>query len=395
MGNETAQIRIATAAIGLLLSLALCLPAIGEARPDDGAILTPLAMRVLDPPVPVRGADGHKHLAYEIAISNQSGLDVTIDRVQAGSHGRPLGAAVAGAAFAEQLRVFGHESEGTTTVPPGGSAMLFMDVRYRGSDPTGLTHRWRLTTADPAGGPTQELRFPGVRTRVGQRRPLVVEAPLRGARWLDANGCCLPIGGHRGGTLAVDGTVHVGERYAIDFVGLDRQDRLFAGPKHELSSYGFYGAPVHSATGGKVVAAVDGRPEQTPGILPTDLTLPEYAGNYVTVRIDRHRYALYAHLERGSVRISRGDRVRPGEKLGLLGNSGNTDAPHLHFQIMNGRSPLQSNGLPFVFSRFTGTGVVTDLDGLAGGDPLPIADRLTGAMPNRMPLAQQLLTLPR
>ncbi|GAA4558277.1 hypothetical protein [Pseudonocardia xishanensis] len=52
--------------------------------------------------------------------------------------------------------------------------------------------------------------------------------------------------------------------------------------------------------------------------------------------------------------------MKTRDVLGILGNSGNTDAPHLHFHIMDGPSPLQSNGLPFVFTRFTGTGVVTD-----------------------------------
>jgi len=43
--------------------------------------------------------------------------------------------------------------------------------------------------------------------------------------------------------------------------------------------------------------------------------------------------------------------------LGLLGN---TDTPHLHFHIMDGPSPLLSNGLSYVFTNFTVRGVVTD-----------------------------------
>jgi hypothetical protein len=38
--------------------------------------------------------------------------------------------------------------------------------------------------------------------------------------------------------------------------------------------------------------------------------------------------------------------------LGLLGNSGNTDAPHLHFHVMDGPAPLASNGLPYEFASF-------------------------------------------
>jgi murein DD-endopeptidase MepM/ murein hydrolase activator NlpD len=53
-----------------------------------------------------------------------------------------------------------------------------------------------------------------------------------------------------------------------------------------------------------------------------------------------------AHLKPGSVAVRVGDRVRQGQRLGLLGNSGNTDFPHLHFQLTNGASPAASDGLP-------------------------------------------------
>ena len=379
-----------------LLLLALFVPAQATARPDGEAVLTPLAMRVLDPPVPVAGADGRRHLAYEVAIANQSGFDVTIERVQPRAAGQPFSTALEGGAFAEQLRVFGHDGE--TTIPAGGNAMLFMYVRFPlGEESPGrLKHGWRLTATDPSGQrPDQHFGFTGVGTEVSGERPLRIEAPLRGQGWLNANGCCLPIGGHRGGTLAVDGTLHVGERYAIDFVGLDGENRLFDGPSRELSSYGYFGEPVHSATGGRVVEVLDDQPEQVPGILPSGLSLEQYGGNFVTVRVDRDHFALYAHLQPGSVRVERGDRVRPGQVLGLLGNTGNTDAPHLHFQVMDGPSPLQSNGLPFVVEQFTGMGLATDLEGMPQGLPLPVADELTGRMRDRMPIAQQLIDFGR
>ena len=97
-------------------------------------------------------------------------------------------------------------------------------------------------------------------------------------------------------------------------------------------------------------------------------------------------------MQPGSLRVGVGDRVRAGQVLGLLGNSGNTDAPHLHFHIMDGPSPLQSNGLPFVFTSFTGEGRVTDLAALVAGEVTPI-DRqdLAGASRGRMPLGYQVV----
>ena len=63
-------------------------------------------------------------------------------------------------------------------------------------------------------------------------------------------------------------------------------------------------------------------------------------------------FANYHHMQPGSVSVDVGQRVRAGQKLGLLGNSGNTQGPHLHFGINDGRSTLGSNSLPFQIDRF-------------------------------------------
>jgi murein DD-endopeptidase MepM/ murein hydrolase activator NlpD len=79
--------------------------------------------------------------------------------------------------------------------------------------------------------------------------------------------------------------------------------------------------------------------------------------------------------------------VRRGQVLGLLGNSGNSDAPHLHFHVMDGPSPLLSNGLPYVFTSFHGQGVVPSLDALLQGPVVPI-DRsaMSGLHHDELPL---------
>lgn len=47
-----------------------------------------------------------------------------------------------------------------------------------------------------------------------------------------------------------------------------------------------------------------------------------------------------------------GDRVRRGQVIGLVGNSGNSTAPHLHFHITDGNSPLESEGVPYLLESF-------------------------------------------
>jgi murein DD-endopeptidase MepM/ murein hydrolase activator NlpD len=61
-----------------------------------------------------------------------------------------------------------------------------------------------------------------------------------------------------------------------------------------------------------------------------------------------------------AARVKVGQRVQPGDVLGLLGNSGNSNAPHLHFQLMDGPTPLGSEGIPHRFSAFTAEGTLTN-----------------------------------
>jgi murein DD-endopeptidase MepM/ murein hydrolase activator NlpD len=110
-------------------------------------------------------------------------------------------------------------------------------------------------------------------------------------------------------------------------------------------------------------------------------------GNYVVVDIGKGRYAFYAHMQPDSLKVKLGDTVKTGQVIGLLGNTGNSDAAHLHFHVMDGPSPLLSNGLPFVFDQFTGEGLVTDEPALTALQPAPVdTAALSGTHQNEMPL---------
>ena len=61
------------------------------------------------------------------------------------------------------------------------------------------------------------------------------------------------------------------------------------------------------------------------------------------------------------------------DKLGLVGNSGNTDAPHLHIHVMDANHVVQSEAIPFVFDQFELVGryasivdLLPELDGGVG-----------------------------
>jgi murein DD-endopeptidase MepM/ murein hydrolase activator NlpD len=106
------------------------------------------------------------------------------------------------------------------------------------------------------------------------------------------------------------------------------------------------------------------------GQTPTGLTLEQYGGNHIVQDIGDGNYAFYAHLKTGSVKVKPGDRLSTGQVIANLGNTGNTDAPHLHFHVMSAPDPLMANGLPFIFKSFKLDGRVASVDG--------VGDLLTG-----------------
>jgi hypothetical protein len=206
---------------------------------------------------------------------------------------------------------------------------------------------------------------------VQTRKPATIAPPLTGERWLDASGCC-DTTPHRLALNPINGKLWGAERFAIDYVQLGPDGRLFTGDKAKVESYPYFGADVHAVADGPVVAVVDGLPEQTPGATRPGMPLDQYGGNHIVQDIGDGNYAFYAHLKPQSLQVKPGDKLTTGQVIAALGNTGNSDAPHLHFHVMDGPDPLASNGLPFVFKSFRLDSRLTSadaLDPLADGKP--------------------------
>jgi murein DD-endopeptidase MepM/ murein hydrolase activator NlpD len=99
-------------------------------------------------------------------------------------------------------------------------------------------------------------------------------------------------------------------------------------------------------------------------------------------------------MQPGSLRVNAGDRVKAGDPIGLIGNSGKTIGPHLHFHLIDRASSLAGDGLPFVFAAFIGQGVLGD-DALTlafQGQPAPVdVAKLAGRHVNQHPLNNQVV----
>jgi hypothetical protein len=342
--------------------------------------LTPVLATAVAAPMPVPATDGKIHLAYELQLTNILDREVTLTSVDVRSADRTV-LNLSGDRLAYWTRVLGSHSP-TTKLGPAQSAAIWLDVALDPgvSVPAQLVHAIGVSVAQP-----KPPLIPASMTEtvapvtVQARQPAVIAPPLTGPNWVDANSCC-DMTPHRMALNPLNGQLWAAERFAIDYVQLLPDLRMLSGDKTKPESYPGFGADIHAVADGTVVAVVDGLPEQVAGTSPTDLPLDQYAGNHIVQDLGDGNYALYAHLKTGSIKVKAGDRLTSGQVIALLGNSGNSDGPHLHFQVMSTPDPLRSDGLPFVLSAFRLDGRIASMeaeDAIEAGQPAPMQPGFT------------------
>ena len=380
--------RFSAIASTLLVALAAAALSAPFAAAAPKEVLTPVIARVIATPEAVLADDNRQHLAYELELANRAPQKITVRSIQALAGGKVVGS-LAGARIKTMMVPYGG---GPGNVLAGGQgAYVLMDVSFpaKAKLPQRLVHRLRTVESDPS--PANANRYLAAPTRVIRRPAVVLAPPLRGPGWVVGNGCCADFTAHRGTVLPVNGRNWVAERFAIDFVQLTAANRMVDGPPDMLSSYPFFGATIYSAAAGRVVGVLDGIPETPAGTFPPNIGAAEAGGNHVVVDIGHGRYAFYAHMQPGSIMVRKGQRVRAGQPLGLLGNSGNSDAPHLHFHVMDGPLPLASNGVPFRFTNFTVRGTISNLEELTKGAVAAIDQKPLGPRQRQLPLDNQIV----
>jgi murein DD-endopeptidase MepM/ murein hydrolase activator NlpD len=182
----------------------------------------------------------------------------------------------------------------------------------------------------------------------------VIGPPLEGNGWVALDSLDTVKGDHRGAISPVNGGLFISQRYAIDWVRLDENGHYLHGDPTDVRCYTGYGDPILAVADGVVVETLNNLENATPPKSPdpSTITLQNALGNHVILDIGGGYYAFYAHMQKGSVTVKPGDRVRRGQVLGRVGNSGNTASPHLHFHIMNGPTVYGSDGLPYAMDHF-------------------------------------------
>lgn len=332
----------------------------GQAAPN-----APAEIRIPILPTPVK-ANGRLLLVYEIHITNFQASEIALNRVEV--YGDATNDTIASLKDDSLLATIfrpGAPGVADKRVMSGGTraiVYMWLSLDLAGAIPKSLRHRFffSITRAD---GERVERDVDAARFDISPQVPIIISSPLKGGTWLAANGPS-STSVHRRAMIPAFGQTGISQRFAIDWLKLGEEGKPFHGDRKVNANWYGYGTEILSVADAVVTEVKDGIPENIP--LSTEravpITLDTIGGNHVILSLGAAKFAFYAHLQPGSIRVKVGQHVRRGQVIGLLGNSGNSDAPHLHFHISNENSPIQSEGLPFVLESFTLMDTAKDLD---------------------------------
>lgn len=304
-------------------------------------------VQVPNPPTPAK-VSGKMWLVYELHLSNFAVETLAMRRVAVLD---ALSGAVLADIQGQALREVIGRPDGPATaadrreVPPGVRAVVYLSLPVH-VVPRALKHRVDYTAADGSSGTVD-----GGRIEPRAASAAVLGPPLRGGPWAAVYWPDWERG-HRRVLYAVGGAVHVPGRFAIDWIKLDDEGHYAHGdPSRPTNWYG-YGAEVLAVADATVAAAADDVAEPTQVAADRKVAPQDAAGNYVALDLGNGRYAVYEHLQPGSVRVRPGEHVRRGQVIARLGYTGQSTGPHLHFHVADAPVPLDAEGLPYRLERF-------------------------------------------
>lgn len=344
-----------------------------------------------NPTFPFRGSDGQDHVAYALELTNAGLAPATlqqVDVVDAADPTRTI-ASFSGTALVDpscgygdcnRLRILPSSPAPDTAIAPGQSRALLVDFTLApgASAPKSVLHKLTaLASAAPAASTPTLVEYLAAPKDISARTAPVISPPLRGDNWVAQNGCCGVGFPHETSLLPVSGQLADSQRFAIDWMRLDDQGRFYDGDKTQNESYQDYGQEIYAVADGTISETLDEVEANAPGILPATvpalaakITVDNVDGNHIVQDLGDGTWAMYAHLQKGSLLVKPGDKVTKGQVIAKLGNTGNSNAPHLHFQLMDGPNLIGSDGIPYVFDNFDYAGYIDPKAILAADDYL-------------------------
>lgn len=341
-------------AVLLVIAIAIFMVRKAISTPKDPA---QLAVQILQAPTPMT-ALGRTYLVYELYLTNFQKEPLTLTSLEvSGTESNDQKFNFSKEDLAALIHPIGDHkdpNQSPLTIDPGVTTMVFLWLPFanEAAIPGQLIHSIAFSTQQRT-KKNQSLTVSTDPEPIKKAEPLVLNAPLQGDYWFAGNGPS-NTSLHREANTVINGHDYFAQRYAIDFIQLDKDGASFQGDEHKNENYYDYNKEVLAAGAGTVVKVIDDIPENTPHSdkMAVNINIETVCGNHVLVDMGNSNYALYAHLIPGSIKVKVGDRVTAGQVLGKLGNSGNSTEPHLHFQVVDKPSALGANGIPYAFNDF-------------------------------------------
>jgi hypothetical protein len=333
-------------------------------------------------PIPVESMNG-VNIAYELEFRGIGNMTFKPDKVEV------LDAATGTVLYTPNASVLAKTSYPVSVPPPtvselqNGTGKLpnprisIWFVVSPNAVPDLLTHR--VTLNRTAQGLPPLVIMGGNVTVRKDLSPVVVGSPVKGPGWAIME-TTAPMVHHVTSQITMSGVTRVPQRYAQDYLYLDPvTGTAFTGNGTIARDYFGFGKELYAVGNGTVVFVHDGEKDIEITTEKPPVNVATAAGNNVVLDLGNGKYACYAHMVNGSVRVKVGDNVTEGQVIGLMGNTGNSDAPHLHFQVVTGTpSFLGGEGYPIVYRSFNVTGRFDEdtISDIPLDTPIPQVNRL-------------------
>jgi hypothetical protein len=360
-----------TKVVSLLVGLLLCHATIASAR--DGQSTSGPPANTWPPQVQVAAwvpyeptafqSAGRQYLVYELYLTNFEDHTLRFDSIEAIDATRAT-TKPAAAFEAPQLNTMMHHvgqpivgdeigsaaDNSQRDIAAGQTSIVYLLVKSEehAQIPARLVHRLVI------GGSTVEAAI----ISTHHEKVHIVGPPLKGGPWVAGSGPGNE-SHHRRQILLIEGSLHLSSRFAIDWIRLKNSENS-SGDKQDNRSYFSYDEPVLAVSDAKVVLTRDGIAENIPGHfgkgkIAIAMSYDTIYGNMIVLDLGDGQYAYYGHLKPGSIRVKEGDRVRRGQVIGRIGNTGSSFEPHLHFEITTSNSAFRGEGLAYALDAYTET----------------------------------------
>ena len=116
------------------------------------------------------------------------------------------------------------------------------------------------------------------------------------------------------------------QMFALDFMGFNIKTKMnYKSDKNNNDDFYIFNAELVAVSDGEIIDCSDKMEDK--------FSIKRSAGNYIIIKHNILCYSLYGHIKKGSIKVKKGDKVKQGQVIANVGNSGAGSEPHLHYQL--------------------------------------------------------------